>query len=58
MTRPNRKRFRPSTEELSILKQDHALGESDYKGLAVQRASAFNVTVKQIINWHKKYKGE
>ena len=48
-----RKRFRPTADELSILKADHQL---DYRSTLAERSREFGVTEKQILNWHKRYK--
>ena len=49
----NRKRFRPTQQELEILKADH---QGNYKESAAARSLQFGVSEKQIMDWHKHFK--
>jgi len=49
----SRKRFRPTLEELEILRGDH---QGNYRESVATRAQQFGVTEKQIMDWHKRFK--
>lgn len=48
-----RKRFRPTAQELEILKADH---QENYRESVAARSLQFGVTEKQILDWHKRFK--
>lgn len=49
----NRKRFRPTPQELEVLKAHH---QGNYRESVAARALQFRVTEKQIMDWHKRFK--
>lgn len=52
--RPRRKKFKPTNEQLSLLRQDH--DQKTNKTVNLKRAHDFGVHVSQIENWHKRYR--